>query len=64
MSGGQELTVRTWIEAGDVIQEINIMGETTRRVAETSAAQFDAKIREALIAQGWTPPSTEGGEDG
>ena len=62
MSGGQEFTVRTWIEAGDVIQETDIMGQTTRRIAETSAAHFDAKIREALIAQGWTPPpSTEGG---
>jgi len=30
-----------------------------RMVADTAAAQFDAKFRELLIQQGWTPPKDE-----
>lgn len=50
------LTVRTEVIGELVVQEMNVMGEVTRRFANLAEADMDEKIREALINLGWTPP--------
>lgn len=48
--------VITQLTETGVKQSIDFMGEVTTRIANVSAKQMDAGIREKLIELGWTPP--------
>ena len=42
---------------GDVVQMRDVLGDVTYRYVNLCAEQMDAKVRESLIALGWTPPT-------
>lgn len=48
--------VSTSRQDGRVVQDIDMMGQLTRRVVDVAAQQWDEAVRAELIAQGWTPP--------
>lgn len=51
-----KLSVRTEVIGDLVVQELDVMGQVTRRFADVAASQMDREIRRALIKLGWTPP--------
>lgn len=50
------IKVNTFRQEGKVIQDIDYLGQLTRRVIDVATKQWDEAVRAELIAQGWTPP--------
>lgn len=48
--------VNTFRHGGHVVQDIDMMGQLTRRVIDVATEQWNEAVRAELIAQGWTPP--------
>lgn len=53
----RHLSVHTELRDGhNIAQTMDVLGEITRRFVRLSAQQLEDKVREGLIALGWTPP--------